>query len=48
MIDGLVEAFNPANYRWFNHEFIHPSEFKSVYKGEALTHLFGGSSTEGR
>jgi DNA-binding transcriptional LysR family regulator len=48
MIDWLVEAFNPAKYPWFKDEFIHPSEFKSVYKGEALTNLFGGFSTEGR
>jgi hypothetical protein len=42
MIDWLVEAFNPAKFPWFKGEFIHPSEFKSVYKGETLTHLFGG------
>lgn len=27
---------------------VHPGEFKAVYKGETLTHLFGGFSTEGR
>ncbi len=48
MIDWLVEAFNPAKFPWFKDEFIHPSEFKAVYKGEPLTHLFGGFSTEGR
>jgi len=48
MIDWLVEAFNPAKFPWFKDEFIHPGEFKAVYKGEALTHLFGGFSTEGR
>ena len=48
MIDWLVEAFNPVKFPWFKNEFIHPSEFKSVYKGETLTHLFGGFSTEGR
>jgi DNA-binding transcriptional LysR family regulator len=48
MIDWLVEAFNPAKFPWFKDEFIHPSEFKAVYKGESLTHLFGGFSTEGR
>jgi DNA-binding transcriptional LysR family regulator len=48
MIDWLVEAFNPAKFPWFRDEFIHPSEFKEVYKGETLTHLFGGSSVEGR
>lgn len=47
MIDWLVEAFNPAKFPWFKDEFIHPSEFKSVYNGETLTHLFGGFSTEG-
>jgi DNA-binding transcriptional LysR family regulator len=46
MIDWLVEAFNPAKFPWFKDEFIHPSEFKPVYKGETLTHLFGGFSTE--
>jgi DNA-binding transcriptional LysR family regulator len=48
MIDWLVEAFNPAKFPWFKDEFIHPSEFNSVYKGETLTQLFGGFSTEGR
>jgi DNA-binding transcriptional LysR family regulator len=45
MIDWLVDAFNPAKFPWFKDEFIHPSEFKAVYKGEPLTHLFGGFST---
>lgn len=48
MIDWLVEAFNPVKFPWFKDEFVHPSEFKAVYKGESLTHLFGGFSTEGR
>jgi DNA-binding transcriptional LysR family regulator len=48
MIDWLVEAFNPAKYPWFADEFVHPREFKAVYMGEPLTHLFGGFSTEGR
>jgi DNA-binding transcriptional LysR family regulator len=48
MIDWLVEAFNPSKFPWFKDEFIHPSEFKVVYKGEPLPHLFGGFSTEGR
>jgi hypothetical protein len=48
MIDWLVEAFNPARFPWFMDEFVHPGEFKAVYKGEPLTHLFGGFSTEGR
>jgi DNA-binding transcriptional LysR family regulator len=48
MIDWLVEAFNPARFPWFKDEFIHPSGFKAVYKGDSLTHLFGGFSTEGR
>jgi DNA-binding transcriptional LysR family regulator len=48
MIDWLVEAFNPTRFPWFKDEFIHPSEFKAVYKGESLAHLFGGFSTEGR
>lgn len=48
MIDWLIEAFNPARFPWFKDEFVHPSEFKAVYKGESLTHLFGGFSTEGR
>jgi DNA-binding transcriptional LysR family regulator len=48
MIDWLIEAFNPAKFPWFKDEFIHPSELKAVYKGESLTHLFGGFSTEGR
>jgi DNA-binding transcriptional LysR family regulator len=42
MIDWLAEAFSPTKFPWFKDEFIHPSEFKSVYKGETLTHLFGG------
>ncbi len=48
MIDWLVEAFNSAKYPWFKDEFLHPRELKAVYMGEPLTHLFGGSSTEGR
>jgi len=48
MIDWLVEAFNPVRFPWFKDEFVHPSEFHTVYKGESLTHLFGGFSTEGR
>jgi DNA-binding transcriptional LysR family regulator len=48
MIDWLVESFNPIKFPWFKDEFIHPSELKAVYKGESLTHLFGGFSTEGR
>jgi hypothetical protein len=44
----LAEAFNPAKYPWFKDEFVHPREFKAVYMGEPLTHLFGGLSTEGR
>ena len=47
-IDWLVEAFNPAKFPWFKDDFVHPSEFKAVYMGESLTHLFGGFSTEGR
>jgi DNA-binding transcriptional LysR family regulator len=48
MVDWLVEAFNPLRFPWFKDEFIHPTQFKAVYKGESLTHLFGGFSTEGR
>lgn len=47
MIDWLIEAFNPARFPWFKDEFVHPREFKAVYKGESLTH-FGGFSTEGQ
>ena len=32
MIDWLIEAFNPAKFPWFKDEFIHPREFKPVYK----------------
>ena len=48
MIDWLIEAFNPAKFPWFKDEFIHPREFKPVYKSESLTHLRGDFSTEGR
>jgi len=48
MIDWLIEAFNPAKFPWFKDEFIHPREFKPVYKSESLTHLLGDFSTEGR
>jgi DNA-binding transcriptional LysR family regulator len=41
MIDWLVKAFNPVEFPWFKDEFVHPREFKPVYKGESLTHLFG-------
>jgi len=47
VIDWLIEAFNPEKFPWFTDEFIHPCEFKPVYKGESLTHLFRGFSTEG-
>jgi hypothetical protein len=33
MIDWLVEAFNPTKFPWFKDEFVHPREFKPVYKG---------------
>jgi hypothetical protein len=48
MIDWLVDTYNPAKFPWFKDEFLHPSEFKGVYKGETLTQLFGGFSIEGR
>jgi hypothetical protein len=48
MIDWLLGAFDAAKFPWPKYELIHPSEFKRVYKGETLTHLFGGFSTEGR
>src|SRR3989442_8636073 len=48
MIDWLVEAFNPAEFPWFRDEFIHPNEFKVVYKDESLNHQFGAFSNEGR
>lgn len=48
MIDWLIEAFNPNRFPWFKDEFIHPNELKAVYKGEPLTHLFGGFSIEER
>jgi DNA-binding transcriptional LysR family regulator len=48
MIEWLLEAFSAARYPWFDDEFIHPSDLKAVYKGESLTHLFGGFSNEGR
>jgi hypothetical protein len=48
MIGWLVDTFNLAKFPWFKDEFIHPSEFKGVYKGETLTQLFGGFSIEGR
>src|SRR6476620_6450721 len=44
MIDWLIEAFNPGKYPWFKDEFIHPSEFKALYKYESLTHMSGGFS----
>jgi len=48
IIDWLIEAFNPAKFPWFKDEFIHPREFKPVYKSESLTHRLGEFSTEGR
>ncbi len=32
MIGRLVEAFNPAKFPWLKDEFVHPPEFKAVYK----------------
>src|ERR1700738_3086253 len=48
MVDWLIEAFNPVIFPWFKDEFVHPREFKAVYKGESLTHPFGDFLTEGR
>jgi hypothetical protein len=39
-------TFNREKYPVVRDEFIHPREFKPVYKVESLTHLFGGFSTE--
>jgi hypothetical protein len=47
MIGWLVEAFNPAKFPWFKDEFTIQANLKR-YKGEPLTQLFGGFSTEGR
>jgi hypothetical protein len=41
-------AFNLVRFRWFKDEFIHPTELRTVYKGESLNHQFGSFSTEGR
>lgn len=46
MIDWIVESFSPARYPWFRDEFIHPNELKSVYKGEPLTNMFEGFTSE--
>jgi hypothetical protein len=45
MLDWLVETFNSTRFPWFKDELVHPSELKSVYKGESPTQLFGGFST---
>ena len=37
-------AFNLVRFRWFKDGFIHPTELKTVYKGESLNHFFGGFS----
>lgn len=46
MIDWIIESFSPARYPWFRDEFIHPNELKSVYKGEPLTNMFEGFTSE--
>jgi hypothetical protein len=48
MIDWLVKAFNPSKFPWFKDEFIHPSEFKVVYKGNPCPICSGAFSTEKR
>src|SRR5882724_6064710 len=36
----------PAKFPWFWHEFIHPHEIYTVYRGKPLPRLFGGVSME--
>jgi hypothetical protein len=47
MIDRLVEG-NPAKFPWFRDDSSIHLNLKRYIKGESLTHLFGGFSTEGR
>jgi hypothetical protein len=42
------EAFNLSKFQWLSDELLDPSQLKAVYKGESLTHVFRGFSTEGR
>jgi transcriptional regulator with XRE-family HTH domain len=36
-----MKTFETGIFPWFEDEFTHPSEFKAVYKREAVPHLFG-------
>lgn len=46
MIDWIIESFSPTRFPWFRDEFIHPNELKTVYKGEPLTNMFEGFTSD--
>jgi len=41
LIDWVIQAFSSQKYPWFRDEFIHPSQFKDIYRAEPLTPMFG-------
>jgi DNA-binding transcriptional LysR family regulator len=40
LIDWVIQAFSSQKYPWFRDEFIHPSQFKDIYRAEPLTTMF--------
>jgi DNA-binding transcriptional LysR family regulator len=41
VIDWVIASFDPRRYPWFRDEFVHPSEFATVYRGEPLFNVSG-------
>lgn len=39
LIDWTIKAFSPQAYPWFRDEFVHPTEFKTAYRGGPLTNM---------
>jgi DNA-binding transcriptional LysR family regulator len=41
VVDWVVDSFDPRRFPWFRDEFVHPSEFAGIYRGEPLFNLSG-------
>jgi len=42
LIDWVTQAFSSQKYPWFRDDFVHPNQFKDLYRAEPLA-LFGGA-----
>jgi DNA-binding transcriptional LysR family regulator len=40
-IEWLLHIFDSRRYPWFRDEFIHPDRFADLYRGPALSRVFG-------